>query len=169
MSVRSPLYKHLCSPDFETGSYLLKSTKKSLCIQATFRILFGDIGALSLQLQFNGMQVLYITNKLNTEICSYMYLDSMYIFSSENKNLFNNLNSLITMWEPVKANLGKCRFWPAGFYCICKCSCGNEELGRFFNFIFVFYLMKVMAGANSRYHFREGLSFGGYWLWSHFT
>ena len=97
MSVRSPLYKHMCSLDFETGSYLLKSTKKSLCIQATFRILFGDIGALSLQLQFNGMQVLYKTNKLNTEICSYMYLDSMYILSSENKNLFNNLNSLITM------------------------------------------------------------------------
>ena len=39
---------------------------------------------------------------------------------------------------------------------------GMKSWDVFFNFIFLFYLMKVMAGANSRYHFREGLSFGGY-------
>ena len=38
--------------------------------KSTFRTLFGDTGALSLQLQCNGMQIIEGLNKLNTTKCS---------------------------------------------------------------------------------------------------
>ena len=46
----------------------------------------------------------------------------MYFFSLQNRNLFENLHSLICAKYPFlrtcQANLGKCRFLVAGFYCI---------------------------------------------------
>lgn len=63
LPVKPPLYKNLFSLKFETGSYFIKSTQKFFTLsredKSTFRILFGDIGALALQLQCNGLQVLY--------------------------------------------------------------------------------------------------------------
>ena len=53
-------YKNLFSLKFDTNYNLYK--KKNLYAWAnksTFRILFGDIGTLSLQLQCNGMQILH--------------------------------------------------------------------------------------------------------------
>ena len=58
---------------------------------STFRILVGDIGALSLQLECNECSLFYIRKKLNTTKCS--YLKSIF-FLKKNENLFKNLNSL---------------------------------------------------------------------------
>ena len=63
LPVKSPLYKNLCGLKFKTGSFFLKSMKKCFTLgkldKSTFRIIFGDIGALSFQLQDDGMQILY--------------------------------------------------------------------------------------------------------------
>ena len=57
MPVKPPLYKNLFSLNFKTGSYFLRSMKKVCALgqildKSTFRIFFGEIAALSLQLQF---------------------------------------------------------------------------------------------------------------------
>ena len=67
---------------------------------------------------------------------------------------------IYNLYKAVKANMGKCRFWPASLFLLYLqiCSWGIEQLGSSFDFIFLFYLMKVMAGTNFRYHFLEGTS-----------
>ena len=72
LPVRSPLYKNLFCLKFETGSHFLKSIKKiwytwanKIDCKSIFRILFGDTGVLSLQLQYTTILVCRFYISLN--------------------------------------------------------------------------------------------------------